>query len=134
MKKVFWVFIVLAVLGSFWRAFAIGRQRSLKDFCVGRKKYDFKRVVFEGQDKRAVVTDPASLDYFSNCRKLGPLVVSGGTSFQVSFYDNWGLIGSVGMPVNGESRGIHITYFEHPFAIEDYSSMFIESNAPPRLH
>src|SRR4051794_19952642 len=89
-------------------------------------------MVFEGQDKRAVVTDPASLAYFSNCQKLGS--PGSGTKFEVTLYDNWGLIGSVEMSVNGVSRGIQITYFEHPFAIEDYSSMFIESNAPPRLH
>jgi hypothetical protein len=129
--------LFLAVLVVLALAFMLSRRPSAKDFCFGTRSFKLLRIEFNGQGRRAILSDSASLVYLSSLAKLKALPVNieitNGYAFDTKLFDRWGHIGTIQTVVSSDESTLSFACFESLLGDASFSFVTAESNAPIRL-
>jgi hypothetical protein len=131
MRYVVLLTCVIVVLASM---FLFSRRPTAKDFCFETRGCSLSRIEFDGQGRRAVLSDPSSLTYLCNLPKLKALPVhieiTNGYSFETKPFDRWGKIGMIETLVSSDASTLRFSCPESLFGDATFSFATAGSNAP----
>ena len=135
--KMLYRVLFTALMAIFVLAIMLSRRPSAKDFCFGTRSFKLSRIEFDGQGRRAILSDPTSLVYLSSLPKLKALPVTieitNGYTFDTKLFDRWGQIGTIQTVVSSDESTLSFACFESFLGDASFSFATAESNAPVRL-
>lgn len=139
--KTRWRTALIVVVGIALLSTTVGllsRRPTSRDFCTGSPGLTLSRIEFEGQGRKATLSDRTTLEYLASLPKLGALPqgvqMTDALSFEAKLFDKWGSLGRVYVDVSTDERILGLSYYRSLLSDTSFSFMLLDSNAPAPLH